>query len=109
MCALCGVLVGAEHWTDAAARPGVFTRTADPLERRRDRTRRVRLANRVLVHYGMALSDWQGSAFVLSSATGKSEMVENLAHLWSAAERLAGRPCDPLDPGLLARLRVARE
>ena len=42
MCALCGVLGGTEHWTDAVARPGVFTRNTDPVERRRERARRVR-------------------------------------------------------------------
>jgi hypothetical protein len=104
MCALCGVLGGADHWTEAAARPGVFTRTADPLARRRERARRVAIANRVLAHYGMNVADWQGTAFMLSTATGKTEMVENLSHLWSVAERLGGRQCDPLDPALLARL-----
>jgi hypothetical protein len=107
VCALCGVLGVSDHWTDAVARPGVFTRTADPLQRRRERARRVQLANRILAHCGMTLSDWQGSAFVLSTATGKSEMVEHLGHLWSAAERLTGRPCDPLDPALLARVGPA--
>jgi hypothetical protein len=104
MCALCGVLGGSDHWTEAAARPGVFTRGADPLTRRRERARRVEIANRVLAHYGMSVADWQGSAFVLSTLTGKAEMVENLSHLWSVAERLGGRTCDPLDPALLARL-----
>jgi len=109
MCALCSVLGGGDHWTDAAARPGVFTRAADPLERRRERARRVAAANRVLAHYAMSVSDWQGTSFVLATATGKSEMVENLSHLWSVAERLCGRACDPLDPALLARLGAPRD
>ena len=108
MCALCGVLGGSDHWTDAAGRPGVFTRVADPLERRRERARRVTVANRILAHYGMQMSDWQGAAFLLSTATGKTEMVENLSHLWSVAERLSGRICDPLDPTLLRRVEAAR-
>ena len=104
MCALCGTLGGAEHWTEAAARPGVFTRAADSAARRRDRARRVQVLNRVLAHYAMAASDWQGTALRLETATGKCEMVETLAHLWPAAERLCGRDCDPLDEALLARL-----
>ena len=79
MCALCGVLGGAEHWTDAVARPGVFTRNTDAASRRRERMSSVAAANRVLKHYRMSLADWQGSAFVLSSATGKTEIVDNLA------------------------------
>ena len=106
MCALCGVLGGSDHWTDAAARPGVYSRSADPLQRRRERARRVALANRVLEHYRMRLADWQGTAFVLSTATGKTEIVDNLTHLWSVAEQLSGRPCDPLDPALLDRLET---
>ena len=106
MCALCGVLGGSDHWTDAAARPGVYSRSADPLQRRRERARRVALANRVLAHYRMRLADWQGTTFVLSSATGKTEIVDNLTHLWSVAEQLSGRPCDPLDPALLDRLET---
>jgi len=102
MCALCGVLGATEHWTDAVARPGVFTRNTDAASRRRERMHRAAAANRVLKHYGMNLADWQGSAFVLSTATGKTEIVDNLAHLWMAAERLLGRPCDPLDEELVA-------
>jgi hypothetical protein len=99
---LCGILGGAEHWTDAVARPGVFTRNTDAAARRRERMNRVAAANRVLACYRMNLADWQGSAFVLSTATGKTEIVDNLAHLWIAAERLFGRPCDPLDEELIA-------
>ena len=104
MCALCGVLGGAEHWTDAHDRPGAFTRNTGPIERRRERARRVILANRILRHFGLSLGDWQGSTFILSTLTGKTELVDNLAHLWVAAERLVGRPIDPLDQDFLDRL-----
>jgi hypothetical protein len=50
----------------------------------------------------MSLADWQGNAFVLSGATGKTEIVDNLGHLWTTAERLLGGPCDPLDEALIA-------
>lgn len=104
MCALCGVLGGSDHWMDVAARPGVYSRASDPVLRRRERARRVETANRVLAHYCMQMADWQGTSFVLSTATGKAELIENFAHLWAAAEKLRGGPCDPLDPALLERL-----
>ena len=107
MCALCGVLGGTEHWADAHARPGAFTRNTGPLERRRERARRVVAANRVLCAFGLGLSDWQGSAFLLSTRTGKTALVGDLGHLWAAAETLVGRPLDPLDPALLDRLDAA--
>ena len=104
MCALCGVLGGAEHWTNAAPRPGVFTRNTDAASRRRERISQVTAANRILQHYRVSLADWQGTAFVLSTATGKTEIVDNLGHLWTAAERLTGKPCDPLDAELIAAM-----
>jgi hypothetical protein len=106
MCALCGVLGGSDHWTDAVERPGVFTRNTDSTSRRRERMRRVAGANRILRHFGMSLTDWQGASFLLSTRTGKTEIVDNLAHLWARAEALSGRACDPLDAALLARLEA---
>ena len=102
MCSLCGVLGGTEHWTDAVPPPGISTRSTNAASRRRERMKRVAAANRVLSYYRMSLADWQGSAFVLSTATGKTEIVDNLADLWIAAERLLGRPCDPLDEEMIA-------
>ena len=103
MCALCGVLRRrASHWTDAAARPGVFTRNVDPLQRRRERSASRRLRQ---PGAGLLRADAQrlagAASFILSTATGKTELVDDLGHLWAAAERLLGRPCDPLDPDLI--------
>ncbi len=106
MCSLCGILGGNEHWADAVARPGVYTRTADRTDRRRERARRVSIANRVLAAFGMTLSDWQGASYLLSTRTGKTEIIDDLGHLWPAAERLAGRPLDPLAEPLLERLEA---
>jgi hypothetical protein len=58
--------------------------------------------------YGLSLADWQGTAYLLSSATGRTEIIDNLGHLWAAAEAMLGRACDPLDPALLGRLDAAR-
>jgi hypothetical protein len=96
MCALCGVIGGNGHWTDGSPRAGVYHRAPTTPERRRERQERVRIVNRVLQPFRMTLSDWQGSAFLLSTATGKSEVVDDLNHLWTVAEKLSGRACDPL-------------
>ena len=104
MCSLCGALGGGEHWADAPAREGVYSRNADPMRRRRERAERVRIANLALAHYGMRLADWQGASFILSTLTGKSEIVDDFGHLWLVAEKLSGCSCDPLAPDLLARL-----
>jgi hypothetical protein len=103
MCSLCGVLGAEDHWTDASARPDVFggreTRT-----RWQERFERIALANSILRHYGLTLRDFRGQNYVLRSATGREVLVPNLVGMWSAAETLAGRPCDPLDPDLVAAL-----
>jgi hypothetical protein len=65
----------------------------------------VELVNRVLDHAGLRLDDWSGSVYVLRDRKGRSEIVADLASLWSAAERMAGRRLDPLDPALLETLR----
>ncbi len=103
MCALCGVLGGKDHWTEPLRREGVYVSAADPAARRRERAQRIAKANVVLGLYGLTLSDWQADSYVLSTRTGKTEVVPDLAALWPAAGRLAGRPLDPLDPALLER------
>jgi len=91
MCALCGVLL-TSHWAERESG-------------RRERVFRVRLLNRVLAHFGLELGDWSGRVYVLRDRKGKAVVVGDLGALWTAAEALAGRPLDPLDPELVAALR----
>ena len=107
MCSLCGMLAGRGHWTDSASSPEVFAARAEAHTAGRERQQRIRILNVVLRHYGLSLSDWAASRYVLRSATGRTALVENLGELWLAAERLIGRPVDPLDPALLAALAPA--
>jgi hypothetical protein len=65
----------------------------------------VRLLNRVLAHFGLELGDWSGRVYVLSDRKGRSAVVDDLGGLWVAAEQIAGRPLDPLDPALVSALR----
>jgi hypothetical protein len=90
MCVLCNVL-GSDHWAEQEGG-------------RRERVFRVRLVNRVLGHYGLRLDDWSGRVWVLRDAKGRTAVVADLGSLWAEAEKLAGRPLDPLDPELVAAL-----
>ena len=90
MCVLCNVLVN-EHWAEQEGG-------------RRARVMRVRLLNRVLGFYGLSLDDWSGRVWVLRDRKGRSAVVTDLGSLWVEAERLAGRPLDPLDEELVAAL-----
>jgi hypothetical protein len=98
MCGLCGVFGVARHWTDTAA---------EVASRRAERQHRTRIANRVLLPLGLELREWSGR-YTLTGRTGRSAVVDNLGAIWPAAERLAGRPLDPLDPDLIARIGAAR-
>lgn len=104
MCSLCGVLGGGTHWTDAGAQSEAFRgRTVQPT-RRQERAQRIALANRILRHYRLKLADFEGRSYVLRAATGRQAVVPDLVGMWAAAEQLAGRPCDPLDPDLIGAL-----
>lgn len=100
MCGLCGVLGSEGDWTDRPAPPVSGARAT----RRAQRLQRVRVVNVVLAQFGLDLADWQGAKYQLSSRTGRTEIVDNLAQVWQAAERILGRACDPLDPLLIARM-----
>jgi hypothetical protein len=106
MCGLCGVLGAETHWSETTARPEAFWPAAPGglPTRRQERQQRIALTNQVLRHYGLKLADFEGQSYLLRGATGRQAMVPHLAGMWAAAERLAGRPCDPLDPSLLAAL-----
>ena len=110
MCVLCGQLVTELHWAerrfDAGATGGIGTE----LGRRRDRFHRTRIVKQVLEHYGLQFDDdWSATSYVLSNRKGASELVQNLGQLWPAAQQMAGRPLDPLDPGLLCALEAKQK
>lgn len=97
MCGLCGVFGVAEHWTDGSRGSSA------------EAQHRVAIGNDVLSIFGLRLADWQGR-FTLTGPTGGSAVVDHFGNLWPAAERLTGRPCDPLDPNVieLAEKRTRR-
>ena len=79
-----------EHWAELG-------------DGRRARILRAGLLDRVLAHFGLAVSAWAGS-YVVRDGKGGQAVVADLGALWVEAERLAGRPLDPLDPALVEAL-----
>jgi hypothetical protein len=90
MCALCGV-IAKEHWAELG-------------DGRRARLFRAALVNRVLAHFGLTVDAWAGGQYVVRDRKGAASVVGDLGALWIEAERLAGRPLDPLDPALVRAL-----
>ena len=109
MCSLCGILGGRGHWTESNANPEVFAGRAEAHTVARERQQRTRILNAVLAPYALSVSDWAGSRYLLRTRTGRSALVRNLNEVWTEAEKLLGRPCDPLDPALLSALAHDRE
>lgn len=108
MCALCGVLGGKGHWSDSASAPAVFAARPEPQTRLRERQARVRILNAVLKHHGVVAKDWSGNAYLLTSRTGRTAIVDTVAEIWPAVERISGRVCDPLDEQYLGALATAK-
>lgn len=99
MCILCYELAGDEHWSQAVGQEGAASRR-----------RRRELAGTVLATYGLELrSDLSGLTDVVRDRKGRATVVRGLGELWPAAQRLAGRPLDPLDPDLLDRLPASAD
>lgn len=89
MCSACGYPAAPGHWTDAGA--------VTPGDRLRNRFARLVVVNRILAPYHLQAHD-DGSipGLQLSSSSGDHAIVSDLEALWIAAERMAGRPIDPL-------------
>ena len=108
MCALCGVLGGRGEWSDSASAPAVFAGRAEPQTRLRERQARARILNAVLKDHGVAVKDWSGNSYLLTGRTGRTAIVDTVGEIWAAAERIGGRPCDPLDESYLSALAKSR-
>jgi len=102
MCGLCGVL-GIVHWAETSAHPEAFTggkrRTI-----RAERAHRSAVVNAALAPYRMKVADFQASSYVVSSATGRRVIVDDLQAVWGAVEGLRGASVDPLDSEWLSAL-----
>jgi hypothetical protein len=64
----------------------------------------VRILNTVLKHHGVTVKDSSGNAYLLTSCTGRTAIVDNIGEVWPAVERISGRKCDPLDQQFLSTL-----
>src|SRR4029077_865534 len=92
MCALCGVLGAERDWSASIT---------NSLPARQQRFLRIAQANRILSFFRLRLEDFQGVSYILSSPTGRRELISDFGQVWLMAETLTGRAIDPLDPELL--------
>jgi mannose/cellobiose epimerase-like protein (N-acyl-D-glucosamine 2-epimerase family) len=91
MCASCGYPARPGHWTEAGA--------VEAHDRLRARFRRADVLNKVLPAYGLTAHDGaQVTGVQVGTLSGNQTIALDLAEVWAVAEKLAGRPIDPLDP-----------
>lgn len=96
MCILCYGLTGEEHWSDAPVGAEASTSV---------RARRRALLTKIMSAHGLDYSDDPtGVTSLISDRKGKVQVARSLGEVWAAAEQLAKRPLDPLEPAVLARL-----
>lgn len=108
MCGLCGMLGGGRHWADGVLAGAELAGSVPPHARRPMRRERTALCNAILQAYGLSLTDWQDTEFLLRNRTGVTRSVDSLTDLWPMAEQLSGGGIDPLDSALLERLDERR-
>lgn len=101
MCAFCG-LFGNNNPSWLEVRP-------DNAPMRAARLSRIRRANELLSIFRLTLTDQQGAYYILSGATGKTEVINSLSETWVAAERILGKRLDPLSENLLGQLEMQSE
>jgi hypothetical protein len=90
MCANCGFPLAPGHWTETGA--------VSASDRLRARLRRAQVLRSVLPAVGLtAYDDGQTPGVQVMNMTGDRTIARNLDEVWLAAERMTGRPFDPLD------------
>jgi hypothetical protein len=94
MCSACGVLGGGPEWFDrVGVRDGIGA--AEGLTRAAERRHRILLVNRMLAGSGVRLAEFAGK-FVVRGDTGRTRIVDDLAHVWLAADQIGRKAFDPL-------------
>lgn len=109
MCILCGELITKDHWTDqdiSGDNRSTIVAGEKQRDRKRNRMYREKLTNVVLKKYGLQLTEWNNSKYILSDKKGKSDIVHDLGTLWTSAEKMLSQPVDPLDPVLLKQIKA---
>lgn len=86
MCGLCGDLSPADHWADRG----------ENVRGTRHRLERLAAVRALTRGTGLTVREWQGRGYLIANGRGQVVLVRDLGQLWSEAERMLGRPVDPL-------------
>jgi hypothetical protein len=100
MCGACGVLRSGPEWLEEGLERSAGSRLAE-------RQKRIRIVNHLLRPTGTKLTESAGR-LVLSSFTGRTRVIDDLAHVWLGAAEIGRRPVDPLDETFIGNAGVAQ-
>jgi len=98
MCEVCAVFGVGSHWAESARLSNLRFPARDIQRHRQERRRRFDLLRALVRPHGLDVRDWDGEAFCVEDAHGRSEVVPDLSHFWACAEKFSGAGLDPLDP-----------
>ena len=99
MCGACGILGGGPDWLDRVDNPSGVPHQAG-LTLGAERQRRVALVNLLLRSRALGLREY-GRRLIVASPTGRTEIVDDLRHVWMQADTMVDGGIDPLDDDLL--------
>ena len=64
----------------------------------------------MLAQYGLEVGDdASATSYIVGNRKGDQRLAAAMGELWRIAEQMAGRKLDPLDAGMLERLRNAAD
>lgn len=111
MCIFCGDFISRVHWTDINKKnqSDLIVVGESQRERQRNRLLRVNLCNKILTLYGLKLFDWNNAKYLLEDKKGQQIIVHDLGSLWYDAQKLIGKPINPLDTYLLDSIKKRGE
>lgn len=98
MCGFCGIWGAKNHWSLKSSNPGVFAAQSST-ERMRERYALCAILNETLRGHHLKVRDWSGEQWIVEHVSNGSEIVDSIAAVWPAAEKLSKRRVDPLQAG----------
>ena len=95
MCGFCGIWGAKNHWSLKSANPSVFAPQSST-DRMRERYAQCAILNETLRRFHVKVRDWGGTQWIVEHVGNGSEIVDSIAAVWPAAEKLSKRRIDPL-------------
>lgn len=108
MCGFCGIWGAKSHWSLKSSNPRIFA-VQSISERMRERHEQSVVLNSILRGFHLEVRDWGGTQWIVEHVSNGTEIVDSIAALWPAAEKLARRKIDPLNASIFVKSSDGRK